>query len=107
MTERSRNTSAAHDQKKSRAILFDRRDQRSPWSKALPMSNAERTTQLIRALPWGPWPPRVEIAIIEAQARMTGDEADALDIELEMALDTLRDFITCTLDRWQPGGLPN
>ncbi len=71
------------------------------------MSSAERTTQLIRALPWGPWPPCVEIAIIEAQARMTGDEADALDIELEMALDVLRDHITITLDRWQPRGLPN
>ena len=70
-------------------------------------TSAERTTQLIRALPWGPWPANVEVAIIEAQARMTGDEADAIDVELEAALDVLRDHITITLDRWVPTTPPN
>jgi hypothetical protein len=55
------------------------------------MSNTARVTAAIRALPYGPWPPNVEAAIVAARAKMSGLEADEFDAELERALDTLRD----------------
>jgi hypothetical protein len=71
------------------------------------MSNTARVTAAIRALPYGPWPPNVEAAIVAARAKMSGLEADEFDAELERALDTLRDHVTCKLHDWIPGGFPN
>jgi hypothetical protein len=47
------------------------------------------------------------VAIIEAQARMTGEDADIWDEALEQALDILHDHVVLALARWQPEGLPN